>query len=180
MNRSPWRLEEVDGSSWRLEEVDSGDEQYAVESRFAVRHTPPDEQDPHFDRSAPTQVRFVCFAIHHTLPDQLDPRFDRRRSVSSVLQYALPLPINRTPVSTVAGPFPPFCGTPHPSRSTGPRSERVRSNTRPFPPFCDTPGLVYTACSVQAGWLPRVLLPPNEHDAFSCLAMNTMHSFASP
>ena len=22
--------------------------------RFAVRHTPPDEQDPHFDRSAPT------------------------------------------------------------------------------------------------------------------------------
>ena len=69
MNRSPWRLEEVDISPWRLEEVDGGDEQYPVESRFAVRHTPPDEQDP---------------------------RFDRRRSVSSV------------------------CGTPHPSRSTGP------------------------------------------------------------
>ena len=67
MNRSPWRLEEVDG----------GDEQYPVESRFAVRHTPPDEQDP---------------------------RFDRRRSVSSVLRYAIPLPINRTPVSTVGGP----------------------------------------------------------------------------
>ena len=46
MNRSPWRLEEVDGSPWRLEEVDGGDEQYPVESRFAVRHTPPDEQDP--------------------------------------------------------------------------------------------------------------------------------------
>ena len=30
----------------RLEEVDGGDEQYPVESRFAVRHTPPDEQDP--------------------------------------------------------------------------------------------------------------------------------------
>ena len=86
MNRSPWRLEEVDG----------GDEQYPVESRFAVRHTPPDEQDP---------------------------RFDRRRSVSSVLRYATPLPINRTPVSTVGGPFPPFCGT---------------------------PGLVSIACSVQA------------------------------
>ena len=53
MNRSPWRLEEVDGSPWRLEEVDSspwrleevdgGDEQYPVESHFAVRHTPPDE-----------------------------------------------------------------------------------------------------------------------------------------
>ena len=59
MNSSPWRLEEVNG----------GDEQYPVESRFAVRHTPPDEQDP---------------------------RFDLRRSVSSVLRYAAPLPINRT------------------------------------------------------------------------------------
>ena len=76
MNRSPWRLEEVDGSPWRLEEVDGGDEQYHVESRFAVRHTPPDQQDP---------------------------RFDRRRSVSSVLRYATPLPINRTPISNVAG-----------------------------------------------------------------------------
>ena len=93
MNRSPWRPEEVDGSPWRLEEVDGGDEQYPVESRFAVRHTPPDEQDP---------------------------RFDRRRSVSSILRYATPLPINRTPVSIVGGLFPPFGGTPHPSRSTGP------------------------------------------------------------
>ena len=41
MNRSPWRLEEVDGSPWRLEVVDGGDEQYPVESCFAVRHTPP-------------------------------------------------------------------------------------------------------------------------------------------
>ena len=92
MNRSQWRLEEVDGSPWRLEEVDGGDEQYPVESRFAVRHTPPDEQDPRFDRSAPTQVRFL------------------------VLRYATPLPINRTPISTVGGSFPPFCGTPDPSR----------------------------------------------------------------
>ena len=60
MNRSPWRLEEVDG----------GDEQYLVESRFAVRNTPSDEQDPRFDRSAPTQVRFVHFAVRHTPPDQ--------------------------------------------------------------------------------------------------------------
>ena len=93
MNRSPCRLEEVDGSPWRLEEVDGGDEQYLVESRFAVHHTPPDEQDP-------------CF--------------NRRRYVSSVLRYATPLSINTTPVSTIGGPFPPFCGTPHPSRSTGP------------------------------------------------------------
>ena len=65
----------MNSSSWRLEGVDGGDEQYPVESRFAVRHTPPDEQDP---------------------------RFDRRRSVSSVLRYARPLPINRTAVSTSA------------------------------------------------------------------------------
>ena len=80
MNRSPWRLEEVDG----------GDEQYPVESYFAVRHTPPDEQDPRFNRSAPTQFRFVRFAVRHTPPDQQDPRFDRRRSVSSILWYARP------------------------------------------------------------------------------------------
>ena len=96
MNRSPWRLEEVDGSPWRLQEVDDGDEQYPVESRFAARHTPPDEQDPHFDHSATTQVRFVRFVVRHTPPDQQDPYFDRRRSVSSVLRYVGPLPINRT------------------------------------------------------------------------------------
>ena len=63
MNMSPWRLEEVDG----------GDEQYLVESWFAVRHTPPDEQDPRFDRSAPTQVCFLRFAVCHTAPNQQDP-----------------------------------------------------------------------------------------------------------
>ena len=36
----------MNSSLWRLEEVDGGDEQYPVESRFVVRHTPPDEQDP--------------------------------------------------------------------------------------------------------------------------------------
>ena len=81
MNRSPWRLEEVD----------DGDEQYPVESQFAVRHTPPDEQDPRFDRSTPTQVRLVRFAVCHTPPDQQDP------------------------VSIVGGPFPLFCGMPYPS-----------------------------------------------------------------
>ena len=87
MNRSPWRLEEVDGSPWRLEEVDGGDEQYPVESRFAVRHTPLDEQDPCFDCSTPTQVRFLSFAVRHTPPDQQDP------------------------VPNVGGSFPPLCGT---------------------------------------------------------------------
>ena len=60
----------MNSSPWRLEEVDDGDEQYPVESRFAVCHTPPDQQDP---------------------------RFDRRRSVSSVLRYARPLPMNWIP-----------------------------------------------------------------------------------
>ena len=81
MNRSPWRLEEVDG----------GYEQYPVESRFAVRHTPLDEQDP-----------LSTVALQH-------------KSVSSVLRYATPLPINRTPVWTVGGLSPPFCGMPGPS-----------------------------------------------------------------
>ena len=58
MNRSPWRLEEVDGSPWRREEVDDGDEQYPVESRFAVRHTPLDEQDPRVSASSATPSWF--------------------------------------------------------------------------------------------------------------------------
>ena len=80
-----WRLDEQEpmeaggGRQWmnsspsRLEGVDGGDEQYPVESRFAVRHTPPGEHDPCFD-----------LALQH-------------KSVSSVLRYATPLPINRTP-----------------------------------------------------------------------------------
>ena len=36
----------MNNSSQRLEGVDGGDEQYPVESHFAVRHTPPDQQDP--------------------------------------------------------------------------------------------------------------------------------------
>ena len=96
MNRSPWRLEEVDG----------GDEHYPVESRFAVRHTPTDEQDPCFDRSAPTQVCFFHFAVRHTPSDQQEP-------VSTVggptevcfLRFAVRQtpPDEHDPVSTVAG-----------------------------------------------------------------------------
>ena len=120
MNSSPWRLEGVDG----------GDEQYPVESRFAVRHTPPDEQNCRFDRSAPTQVRFVCFAVRHTPPDQQDP------------------------VSTVGGPtevcFLRFAVRQTPPDQQAPRFKRGRSNTRPFPPFYGMPGLVSIGCSVQA------------------------------
>ena len=160
MNSSPWRLEEVDG----------GDEQYPVESRFAVRHTPPDEQDPRFDRSAPTQVRFLRFAVRHTPPDQQDPRFDRRRSVSSVLRYARPLPMNRIPFRT----WP----VEHKAVSSVLRYARPRFHRlfRPSPP--DEHDHAFR--SDPAGWLPRVPLPPDEHDAFRCLPMNTTHSVASP
>ena len=90
----------MNSSSWRLEGVDDGDEQYPMESRFAVCHTPPDELDPRFDRSATTQVYFLRFAVRRTPPDQQDPRFDCRRSVSSVLRYARPVSINKTPFRT--------------------------------------------------------------------------------
>src|SRR3954462_9380894 len=155
-----WRLDEqepvevgggrrwMNSSSWRLEGGDGGDEQYPVESRFAVRHTPPDEQDPRFDHSAPTQVRFLCFAVRHTPPDQQDPRFDHRRSVSSVLRYARPLPMNRIPFRT----WP----VKHKAVSSVLRYARPRFH-RFFRPS-----------------------PPDEHDAFRCLPMNTMHSIASP
>ena len=75
-----------------VDAVNGGDEQYPVGSCFAVHHTHSDEQDPRFDRSAPTQVCFLHFVVCHTPPDQQDP------------------------VSTVGGPFPPFCGTSDPSR----------------------------------------------------------------
>ena len=52
----------------------------------------PMNRTPCFDRSAPTQVRLFRFAVRHTPPDQQDL------------------------ISTVGGLFPPFCGTPDPSR----------------------------------------------------------------
>ena len=114
----------------------------------------------------------------------------QHKSVSSVLLYATPLPMNRTPVSTVGGLFPLFCGMPDPSRSTGPRSERRRPVSsvvwyarprfhrlfRPSPPDEHDHAFRFD----PAGWLPRVPLPPVEHDAFCCLPMNTTCSVASP
>ena len=138
----------MNSSSWRLEGVDSGDEQYPVESRFAVRHTPPDEQDPRFDRSAPTQVRFVRFAVRHTPPDQQDPRFDHRRSVFSVLWYGRPLPMDRSPFQT------------------WPVEHKAVSSV-----------LRYARPHFDHLFRPS---PPDEHDAFRCLPMNTTHSVASP
>ena len=160
MNRSPWRLEEVDG----------GDEHYPVESRFAVCHTPPDEHDPRFDRSAPTQVCFLRFTVRHTPPDEHDPCFDRRRSVSSVLKYIRPLPINRTLFRT----WP----VEHKAVSSVVRYARPRFHRlfHPSPPDEHD----HTFCSDPASWLPPVPLPPDEHNTFRCLPMNTTHSVASP
>ena len=98
---------------------------------------------------------------------------------SPVLRYATPLPINRTPVSTVGGPFPPFCGTPHPSRSTGPRFDRRRSVSsvlqyaRPLPmnriPFQTWSVKHKAVSSVLRYARPRFHRlfrpsPPDEHD----------------
>ena len=88
----------------------------------------------------------------------------QHKSVLSVLRCATPLPINMTPVSIVGGPFPLFCGRPHPSRSTGPCSEHRRSVSsvlryarprfhrvfRPSPPDEHD----HTFRSGPAGWLP--------------------------
>ena len=119
----------MNSSSWRLEEVDGGDEQYLVESRFAVRHTPPDEQDPCFDRRAPTQVCFLCFVVRHTPPDQPDP------------------------VSTVGGPtqlhFLHFAVRQTPPDEQDPISN-VAGRTQGRPPLCGTLGLVSIGCSVQS------------------------------
>ena len=96
----------MNSSPWRLEEVDSVDEQYLVESCFAVRHTPSDEQDPRFDRSAPTQVRFLHFAVRHNPPDQQDP-FSTLGTPTEVhfLHFAVGRthPDEQDPVSIMAG-----------------------------------------------------------------------------
>ena len=109
----------MNSSSWRLEGVDGGDEQYPVESRFAVCHTPPDEQDTRFDRSA--QHKSVSSVLRYATPlpmnrTPISTLALQHKSLSSVLRYATPLRIDMTPVSTVGSPFPPFCGMPDPSR----------------------------------------------------------------
>ena len=103
----------------------------------------------------------------------------QHKSVSSVLRYATHLPINRTPVLTVGGPFPIFCGTPGPSRSTGPRFDRRRSVSsilryaRPLPmnmiPFRMWPVEHKAVSSVLWYARPRFHRlfrprPPGEHD----------------
>ena len=126
------------------------DEQYPVESRFAVRHTPPDEQDPRFDRSAPTQVRFLRFAVRHTPPDQQDlVSTVGTRTQVPFLRFAVRQtpPDEQDPVSNVAG------------RTQG-RFLRCAARHASFPS-------------------PIPSKPVGSH-AFRCLPMNTTHSVASP
>ena len=56
-----------------MEAVDGGDEQYPVESRFAVRHTPPDQQDLVLTVGGPREVRFLRFAVRQTPPGEQGP-----------------------------------------------------------------------------------------------------------
>ena len=139
----------MNSSSWRLEGVDSGDEHYPVESYFAVRHTPPDEQDPRFDRSAPTQVCFLRFAVRRTPPDQQDP------------------------VSTVGGPrevrFLRFA-----VRQTPPDEQDPVSNMAGR-----TQGRFLRSAVRQASFPSAVPSKPVGSHAFRCLPMNTTHSVTS-
>ena len=103
---------------------------------------------------------------------------------SPVLRYATPLPINRTPVSTVGGPFPPFCGTPHPSRSTGPPLRYAKPlpiNRTPFRTWSVEHKAVSSVLRYARPRFHRLFRPspPDEHnDAFRSdpagwLPMNT-------
>ncbi len=89
---------------------------------------------------------------------------------SPILQYATTLLMNRTPVSTVP--------VEHKAVSSVVRYARPSFHRlfRPSPP--DEYGHAFR--SNPTSWLPRVPLPPDEHDAFRCLPMNTTHSVASP
>ena len=89
MNRSPWRLEEVD----------DGDEQYPWSPVLWYATPLPMNRTP--VSTVALQHKSVSSVLQMPHPSRsTGPRFDHRMSVSSVLRYATTLPINRTPVST--------------------------------------------------------------------------------
>ena len=79
----------------------------------------------------------------------------QHKSVSSVLQYATPLPINRTPFRTWPVEYKAVSSV---LRYTRPRFHRLFRPSR---------------------LAPTRSVSPDEHDAFRCLPMNTTHSVAS-
>ena len=91
--------------------------------RFAVCHTPLDKQDPVSIVGGPTEVRFLCFAVRQTPPNEHDP------------------------VSNVAG---------------------------------RTQGCFLRSTIRQALFPSPVPSKPVGSHAFRCLPMNTTHSVASP
>ena len=82
MNSSPWKLE---GSTVEMNSIP-----WSPVLRYA---TPlPMNRTPVSTIAGQREVCFLHFAVRHTPPDQQDP------------------------ISTVGGPFPPFCGMLDPSR----------------------------------------------------------------
>ena len=98
-----------------MEAVDNGDEQYPMESRFVVRHTPPDREDPVSTVGGPIEVCFLHFVVCQTPPDEHDPVSTvASQTQGRFLRFAVRQtpPDQQDPVSNVGGLFPPLCGTP--------------------------------------------------------------------
>ena len=169
MNSSRWS-----SARWRLDEQETVDKQSQVEARGGRRWMNSSpwrlEEVDGGDEQYPVESRF---AVRHTLPMNRTPVLTvalQHKSVFFVLRYATPLPINRTPISTVGGPFPPFCGTPDPSDEHDPIST-VAGQTQ---------GRFLRSVVRQASFPSPVPSKPVGSHAFRCLPMNMTHSVASP
>ena len=90
MNSSPWRQSTVEMNSIPWSPV------LWYATPLPMNRTP-------VSTVALQQVRFVRFAVRHTPPDQQDPRFDRRRSIFLRFAVRRTPPDEQDPVSTVAG-----------------------------------------------------------------------------
>ena len=89
MNRSPWRLEEVDGSPWRLEEVDGSP--WSPVLRYAT--SLPMNRTP--ISTVVLQHKSISSVLRYARPLQMNMILFRtwpveHKAVSSVLRYARP------------------------------------------------------------------------------------------
>ena len=119
LNSSRWS-----SARWRLDEQEPVDEQSQVEAGGGRRW-----MNSSSCRQSTVEMNSIPWSpvlrYATPLPMNRTPVSTvalQHKSVSSVLWYATPLPINKTPISTVGGPFPPFCGTPDPSDEQDPVS----------------------------------------------------------